>query len=169
MPRRMVRTGSRPRYVWVPFMQDFIALGGTGVAGTTDLLAAYVTDALRETGPGMVIERVIGSVTTASQVVGVGGQFTLGLGVAPEGGWSSAPRPQTEINDWLVWVSGDFSQNAIESAAGTFTPKTQTFHFDVRARRRLRAIGDEVLGIAQSESETLSIFSLQTRILMRVT
>ncbi len=167
--RRMARTGPRPRYVWVPHNDPDNALGAGLTVQTDDLLSAYVTDALRETGPGMVVERILGSITIASQVVGSGGQFTLGISVAPESSWASIPRPQTEVHDWLVWVSGEFSQNAMESASGIFTPNTLTYQFDVRSRRRLRSMGDEVRGVLQNEDETLAIFSLQTRILMRVT
>ena len=55
--RGMVRA-SKPRYVWVP-AQTTEAGVTSGVTSSADLLAAYVSDAAREIGPGFVIERVI--------------------------------------------------------------------------------------------------------------
>ena len=167
--RRMVRTGPKPRYVWVPGFDLNNALAGSARVTTGDLLAVYLTDSSRDTGPGMVIERILGSISIASQVVNSGGQFTLGLSVANEGSWGSVPSPSLEIHDWIVWLSGDYSQNAQEGAIGIFTPKLKTYNFDVRSRRRLRAIGDEVIGVIENLDETLVIYSIQTRILMRVT
>ena len=168
MPRRM-RSGPRPRYVWVPGRVEDVALGA-GLIQTADMIAVYATDALREVGPGMVIERILGSLTIASQDPGMGGQFTMGISLVSEGGWAATPNPELEIVDWLVWLSGDYSRNTIESSPGTFTPVAKNYQFDVRARRRIRAIGDEVRGVLQNPtSETLAIFSLQTRTLIRVT
>jgi len=170
MVRRTIRTGPRPRYAWAPGY-DFNNAGATsGLNQSTDLLNSYVTDAQRETGPGMVIERILGSFTVASQVVGVGGAFTLGLIVSPEGGHTTPPLPQTEIADWLVWLSGEIPQTSIESSAAAFTPLMKTYTFDVRVRRRLRAMGDEVRAVVENSEEAPTwLWTIQTRILLRVT
>jgi len=170
MPRhyRTTRTGSKPRYLWVPARDVENAVVATMVQ-TADLLAAVLNDAARETGPGMVIERVIGSITVASQVVGSGGDFALGIIVAPEAGFASIPAPLSEINDYLVWVSGRFPTGANEQSAGVFQADELTYQFDVRSRRRLRSVGDEVRGVVSNLNSTSMIFSIATRILLRVT
>ncbi len=161
------RTGPRPRYSWVP-ARDNENTVVSGQVVSTDLLDRYRLDSLREPGPGMVVERIIGSLTVASQVTGSGGDFTMGISVAPEGGWSSAPNPSDEIQDWLLWLSGRFPTGANEQSAGVFQPDEMTYQFDVRARRRLRGMADEVLAVVRNPNSTSMIWTLNTRILLRV-
>jgi len=167
-PRRVVRSGSKPRYVWLPARDNENAVASATVQ-SSDLLAAYIGDAGRNTGPGMVLERVLGSLTVESQTTGTGGDFTMGIIVAPEGGFGAIPSPSAEINDYLVWISGRFPSGANEQAAGVFQPDQMTYQFDVRSRRRLRSIGDGCFGIVQNLNSTSMLWTLNTRILMRVT
>ncbi len=160
--------GPRPRYVWVPgrIVED-VATAAT--VQTTDVLANYNVDAGREVGPGMVIERIIGSMQVESIVTGSGGDFAAGLLVVPEGSLGSFPDPQTEINDYLVWIGGFFPSGANEQAAGTFQPDQWEYRFDVRSRRRIRSMGDEVRWFVRNPNSTGRLFNIQTRILLRVT
>jgi len=171
MPRRaMARRGPRPRYVWVPGrdVENSIA---SGTDQTADLLANYVTDTGRQTGPGFVIERILGSLIVESQTNGSGGDFALGITTVVDGGFvaGGAPDVQADMHDWLVWISGGFSSGVNEQAAGVFQPDQWVYRFDVKARRRLRATRDEVRGVMRNPNSTSLLWSLQTRILMRVT
>jgi len=166
--RRFVRSGPKPRYVWVP-ARDVENTVSSGRVVSIDLLGVYASDALRETGPGMVVERIIGSLTVESTTVGTGGDFSMGLAVTPEGGFGSTPGVATEIVDWLAWVSGRFPSGANEQAAGVFQADQMTYQFDVRSRRRLRSIGDELLAVVENNNSTVMLWTLQTRTLMRVT
>jgi len=103
--RRMVRSGSRPRYVWVP-ARDAENTTQSTTSQSVDLLGNYLVDAGRAVGPGMVVERILGSLTVESQVVGTGADFAFGILVGPEGGFATLPDPLLEINDYLVWLSG---------------------------------------------------------------
>jgi len=165
--RTFVRSGPRPRYAWVP-ARDPENTVASSRAVSIDLLGAYLTDSGRDTGAGMVIERIIGSLTVESQTNGSGGDFAMGITWAPEGGHGTSPVPQSQVWDWLVWVSGNFPSGVNEQAAGVFQPDQMVYQFDVRSRRRLRAIGDEVRAVVQNPNATSMLWTLQTRILLRV-
>ncbi len=167
MARRMVRTGQKPRYMWLP-ARDVENTTQSTTSQSTDLLLAMNADGGRFTAPGMVIERVLGSLTVESQVVGTGGDFAFGIIVAPEGGFSAVPQPQSEINDYLVWISGLFPSGANEQAAGVFQADQLVYQFDVRSRRRLRSVGDGAFGLMQNPNSTTVLWSLHTRILVRI-
>jgi len=162
------RSGARPRYVWVP-ARDVENTVVSGITNSVDLLGNYLVDSGRETGPGMVIERILGSLTVESQVVGSGGDFVMGIRTQPEGGVTSSPSPDIEIHDWLVWVSGRFPTGANEQAAGVFQADQMTYQFDVRSRRKLHAMGDEVVATITNRNSDSMLWTLNTRILMRVT
>jgi len=161
------RTGPRPRYLWVP-ARDVENTVASAIGQSDDLLGAYVADAARETGPHMTIERIIGTLTVEASTVGSGGDFTMGITMAPEGGFASVPAPQTEIHDWMVWVSGLFSDEASETAAGVFTAAQLVYKFDVRSRRRLRSIGEEIRAEVQNANAATLLWSLATRTLVRI-
>jgi len=168
MPRHYTRgSGAKPRYLWVP-ARDVENTVASGIGQSDDLLTAYVTDALRETGPHMTIERIIGSLTVESQVDGSGGDFTMGITVAPEGSFGTIPSPSTEIHNWMVWLSGRFSSGVNEQSAGVFQPDQLTYQFDVRARRKFRMVGEEVRAEVQNNNSTSMLWSLNTRILLRI-
>jgi len=168
MPRRMVRTGSRPRYVWIP-ARDAENTTQSTTSQSIDLLGNYLVDAGRAIGPGMVVERILGSLTIETQVVGTGADFIFGIIVAPEGGFATLPDPSLEINDYLVWLSGNAPSGVNEQAAGVFQPDQTTMQFDVRSRRRLRSVGDAVFGLFRNPNSTTILWTLNTRILVRVT
>jgi len=161
------RTGTCPRYAWVP-ARDVENTVVSSLTNSVDLLANYVADAGRETGPGYTIERILGSITVESQVNGSGGDFIMAIRTQPEGGLTSTPAPDTEVHDWLVWISGRFSSGVNEQAAGVFQPDQLTYQFDVRSRRRLRGMGDEVVATVVNRNATSMLWSINTRILVRV-
>ncbi len=165
---RQIRTGPKPRYVWVPG-RDVENTTSSGTSVTTDLLATYASDAARSTGPGMVIERILLTMIVESQTVGTGGDFTAGLLLAPEGGFLSTPQPETEINDYLVYIMGLFPSGVNEQAAGVFQADQAVYMADVKSRRRLRSMGDQVLGIVRNSNSTSMLWTIKTRILLRVT
>jgi len=165
--RNVVRSGSRPRYVWVPARD----VENTTIATTTqsiDLLGNYLNDAGRATGPGMVVERILGSLIVEASTIGSGGDFAFGIITAPEGGFATLPDPIAEINDYLVWISGVCSDEASETAAGVFHAKQLVYQFDVRSRRKLHSIGDGVFGLFRNANAVTMLWSVNTRILMRV-
>jgi len=172
MPRHYRNTGrsggSRPRYVWVPARDNENAVVSATVQ-TDDLLANYNVDAGREIGPGFVIERILGTMQVASQVDGSGGDFTAGLLVVPEGSLGAFPDPSAEINDYLVWISGMFTTGVNEQSAGVFQPDELLYTFDVRSRRRIRSMGDECRFFVRNPNSTSMLFTINTRILLRVT
>jgi len=168
MVRRMVRSGSRPRYVWIP-ARDAENTTQSTTSQSIDLLGNYLVDAGRAVGPGMVVERILGSLTVESQVVGSGADFVFGILVGPEGGFATLPDPSLEIYDYLVWVSGQAPADANEQAAGVFQANQSTMQFDVKSRRRLRGIGDGVFGLFRNPNSTTILWTLKTRILLRVT
>ena len=171
MARRTIRSGPKPRYAWVPAQDLNNAIADGSITSSIDLLGNYLGDTNRDVGPGMVIERIIGSLGVVSQTVGVGASFIMGLLLVPEGGLASTPNPGTEINDYLLWISGFVPQTAHETGpAGTFTPERALYQFDVRVRRRIRSVGDEVRGFYSNPSEgIIPLVSWNTRILLRVT
>jgi len=172
MPRHfrtnMSRSGSKPRYVWVPARDVENAVAASTVQ-TDDFLANYNVDAGREVGPGFVIERILGNFQVESQTTGTGGDFTAGLLVVPEGSLGAFPDPTAEINDYLVWITGFFPSGANEQAAGVFQPDQAEYKFDVRSRRRIRSMGDECRWFVRNANSTTMVFSINTRILLRVT
>ncbi len=165
--RRMVR-GSKPRYVWVPGRDNENAtVSSVGITG--DLLTAYVADAARETGPGMVIERQIGWLQVESQVTGSGGDFAFGIMLGPEGGIAQNPLVQSEIENWIVTILGAFPSGANEQAAGVFQPDQAEYKWDVKTRRRFDKMGQEMIGFFHNPNSTSCLWSVQTRTLVRVT
>jgi len=169
MPRHYTRgrTGSKPRYVWVP-ARDVENAIASGLSQSTDLLAEYPNQALRETGPHMTIERIIGSLIVESQTNGSGGDFQMGITMAPPGGFGGAPNPVTELHDWMVWLSGMFSSGVNEQAAGVFQPDQTVYQFDVRTRRKLRSVGDEIRAEVNNSNSTSLLWSLNIRTLIRI-
>ena len=172
MPRhfgnRRMASGSKPRYAWVPALVSDSGVSG-GTTSSPDLLAAYLSDSGRDTGPGMVIERVIGTFVLTSQTIGVASAFTIGLLVVPEGGLASNPNVDTEINSYLWWHGDQVPKEAHETAAGVFVTGQLRLNFDVRSRRRLSSMGDELRMIVDSAATPGFNFSMFTRTLLRVT
>jgi len=169
MPKHYNRGPSvKARYAWVP-TRDVENAVVSGVQTSADLLGAYNSDVGRETGPGFVVERVIGSIIVTPTTIGDSGDWSMGISTAPEGAWFSIPSPDTEIHNWLVWMSGLFGGGGdSEFAAGSFEKGQRVYQFDVRARRKLHAVGDEVRAVVVNRNGDSMTWSLNTRILLRV-
>ena len=93
MPRhtRMAR-GPRPRYTWVPGDDQANATAATSINQSVDLLGNYLNDSGRDTGPGMVIERIMGTLVVEPGAVNTLNPFMCGLLVTTEGGIANASK-----------------------------------------------------------------------------
>ena len=153
--------------MWVPGdAQELTATASNTQSG--DLLANYLTDAGRDIGPGMTIERVVGSIQFESLVTGSDSNFSCGLLVVPEGGLTSFPASRTEVASWLWWFGGLATSAGNEQAAGVFQPLSERIQFDVKARRRFTGMGDELRFMLQSGSSVGLLLSIHVRTLIRV-
>ena len=161
-------SGPRPRYVWVPGTNGDQGVSA-GLTSSADLLGNYFADTGREVGPGMVIERIVGNVIVESQTAGTGSNYFLGLSLVDEGGWGSTPQPETEIIDLLWWWGSETNQGSTEIFAGTFRPIQTFIHFDVKSRRRIRSVGEEMRMILESSAAPGFNVVIATRTLLRVT
>jgi len=160
--------GTRARYAWVPH-RDVENATVSGTDFSADLLSLYLTDSGRDIGPGFVVERILGSMIVTPTTIGDSGDFTFGISTCPEGAWLSTPSPDTEIHNWLVWQSGLFGGGGdSEFAAGSFEKGQRIYQFDVRSRRKLTAMGDEVRCVFANRNGDSVTWSLNTRILLRV-
>ena len=170
MVRHIRRNGPRPRYAWVPGDNQQQATGAASRANSVDLLLNYAIDAGRDIGPGMVIERVIGTLIVEPAAVNTLLPFMAGLMVVPEGSLAALPLVKTEITRFLWWHADECSIGADEVAVGTFIPKQSTFHFDVSSRQRMLNMGDELRLIMQNDAvDQVITWSVYTRTLLRVT
>ena len=168
MPRhtRMTRSGPRPRYAWVPGVIPLSGVSG-GVATTADLIANYLIDAGRDTGPGMVIERVLGNIVVNSQTLGVTSQWEAGLIVVPEGGRASSPALDIEVEPWLWWHGDMAPTDTYEISDLVFIKGQLRINFDVKSRRRLAGMGDELRMVVKSVASPGIDFAVHTRTLLR--
>jgi len=174
-PRRtnFVRRGTPPRYVWVPGNDQLQTTAGATTEVSTDLISNYMSDSGRETGPGYVIERVIGLLRVVSDVTNTdvsGIPFMCGLAVTREGETSTPVIPKVEIGRFLWYLQDETPTGADEISAGVFKPKNALYQFDVHGRWRFRNMADELTLVMQNDSGEDGItWSIYTRTLLRVT
>jgi len=157
----------RPRYVWVPGsdVENAALLTSTNIGD--DLLANYQGDVGRDTGPGFVIERVIGNLELRG-VAGTLQEFAFGLLVTDEA-QANVPNPADEVAAWMYFTNGNATPSASEFATGSFVVDITRREFDVHGRRRLMNVGDELSPVFQNLSSATLTWSIFTRILLRVT
>jgi len=170
MVRHMRRAGPKPRYVWVPGNDQGVTTAAASTGASADLLANYLNDAQRDTGPGMVVERIIGSFTVTPPAPALQDAFMAGLMVVPEGGLTSRPAAKTEIARFLWYIADETRIDASETAATVFGPTQNKYYFDVSSRQRLVNMGDELQLMFQNDTaEDILTWSIYTRTLLRVT
>jgi len=162
--------GPKPRYVWVPGNDQAEVTGAASLESSDDLLANFFGDSGRETGPGMVIEKIFGTLIVESGTVNSLLPFMCGLQLFGEGGVGGGISPKTEIGRFLWFMQGECAIGADEVAAGVFIPKRETFQFVVKSRARLIDMGQELRLQMQNDSVDQSLtWSIYTRTLLRVT
>ena len=152
--------------MWVPGDAQELAATAQTIQ-SADLLGNYLSNSNRETGPGMTIERIVGTISFNSLTVGSDSNFSCGLLVVPEGSLSALPLPRTESALWLWWYGGLALANANEQSAGVFQADVTQVMFDVRSRRRLTGMGDELRFVLQSGSSVGLLLSIHIRTLLR--
>jgi len=155
------------RYAWCPAsLRDVPVSGGTTVL-SADLLATMVTDMGRETAPGMVVERIIGTLVVSASLATEFVNWTAGIRVIDEG-QNTPLTVDTEIGRWLWW-SGGLAAGGSQTGTTTFRPIFYRHEFDVHGRWRLDDVGDQLkMSIINHEAEDDLLFSLWTRTLLRI-
>ncbi len=168
--RLRLQRGPKPRYVWVPGNDQAQTTAAASSEMSADLLANYFSDSGRDTGPGMVIERIIGMLIIRSTNVNEGSPFMCGLQVVGEGITALAITPKVEIGRFLWYLASECSLEANEVAAGTFISRRTFYPFEVHSRARLNNIGDEMrLAMQNDAADQVIQWAIYTRTLLRVT
>jgi len=165
--RRRQTRGPRPRYVWLPASDRENVLAAGTTAASADLLAAMVADMSIEPTPGMVIERIIG--TLSVQPAGIDQGITAGIRVVEEGSTALLVTLDTEVARWLWWYGTALRQEVYEHSAGVFRFAWESVPFDVHGRWRLQNVGDELrLTLINHDAESAITWSLWSRTLVRI-
>ncbi len=129
------------------------------------------TDMGRETAPGMVIERIIGTLSVRAASENASNvPYTAAIRVVPEGDTGLTLVPDTEIGRWLWWYGTQLTTLATESAAGVFRAMWDApVTFDVHGRWKLDNVSDTLrFMLVNHDAEDDLIWSLWTRTLLRI-
>jgi len=163
------RSGTPSRYVWVPGDTQIETTPANSLESSADLLVNYFNDSGRVTGPGMVIERIFGTLIVQTAVVNSVSPFMCGLQMVREDDTAVRISPKTEIGRFLWWMADECPIEASEVAAGVFIPKRAVYHFEVHSRAKLTSMAEGMrLQMQNDDGENVLTWSIYTRTLLRV-
>jgi len=167
MTNRNRARGPRRKLLWVPHSEPESTSTIGAVDTTGDMLAAFLADVGAETRPGMTIMRIVGVLSVRNPAItNIQARWTFALKLMQENA-TSFPLPESEIEDFLYWTGGTDGPMGTEVATDVFAQPDRRIEFDVRSRRKLSGVGNEMIGLMQTPSGGQVVtWSIQTRTLI---
>ncbi len=143
--RRNRGTFRKRQNMWIPFYVEELTLSASGSVSSGDMLARYNSEVGREVPIGSTIGPIIGNVTVLGDAVNFNWDIFAGIQLIDEGQNAGTVTLELEPGDF-IWYGTLMGNNIVnETAAGTFTPQSQTFPILTRAMRKTKTIGEELV------------------------